>query len=369
MMTSRERVQRAINFKRPDRTPRDFAAVPEVWTRLQTHFAVSDRHAVLQRLGVDCRIVSYDSFCHPPEEDASRVNMNASSERSSIGGMWRHVEPDGSNRDVWGAHRRPVANQYCVLEEFASYPLADASTVGDLKEYRWPQPDWWDLSAIEEEIARLNPDGQYSVRYRVGSVFETAWSLYGFERFLMDLSADPAVPNYIMERICEVHEENLRSVLQRAAPLIDIVYYYDDLASQAGLLLSPAMYARTIQPFHRRIIEIASRYGKPVMMHSCGAVFSIIPKLIDAGIRILNPIQPRARDMEPERLAREFGGKIAFHGGVDAQELLPRGRATEVRDAVRHLSEVLGNHGGFICAGSHHLQADTPVENILAMFE
>ena len=99
-MTSRERVQKAINFDQPDRTPRDFAAVPELWTKLQTHFDVSDRQSVLRCLGGDCRVVSYDTLCHHPDEDPSQVNMNASSERFSTGGMWRRVEPDGSNRDI-----------------------------------------------------------------------------------------------------------------------------------------------------------------------------------------------------------------------------------------------------------------------------
>jgi uroporphyrinogen decarboxylase len=375
-MTSRERVRKAISFERPDHTPRDFSAVPEIWRRLQEHFGVANRQTVLQRLAVDCRIISYDSFCHHPDEDLASLDdedlasldMEASSERSSTGRMWRRLEPDGSNRDIWGAHRRRVQTEFCVLDEFASFPLANATSVDDLCQWRWPQPEWWDFSDIEQTMAKLNADEEHSIRYRVGSVFETAWSLYGFERLLMDLSANPAMPEYVMERITEVHIENLRRVLERAANLIDIVYFYDDLASQAGLLFSPAMYARCVQPFHRRIIETAHKYGKPVMMHSCGAVFGMIPSLIDSGIRILNPIQPKARGMEPERLAREFGGQIAFHGGIDVQELLPHGTPTQVCQAVRRTAEVLSRDGGYICAGSHHVQADTPLENILAMF-
>ncbi len=376
-MTPRERVRKTIAFEQPDRIPHDFAAVPEVWRKLQEHFSVPDREGVLQRLNVDCRIISYDSFCHHPDEEslsgeeknAAVVDMEASSERSSTGGMWRRVEPDGSNHDIWGAHRRPVMNQYCALDEFVSFPLAGCSSIDDLRKWPWPQSSWWDFSNIERIIGELNREAQYSIRYRVGSVFETAWSLYGFERFLMDLSANPALPQYIMERITEVHVENLERVLQQAADLIDIVYFYDDLASQSGLLVSPAMYWRTIQPFHRRIIEVAGKYDKPVMMHSCGAVFGMIPKLIDSGVRILNPIQPLARGMESGRLVREFGGQIVFHGGIDVQELLPRCTPTEIRASVERTCALFGSKGGYICAGSHHIQADTPVENILAMHE
>ena len=86
------------------------------------------------------------------------------------------------------------------------------------------------------------------------------------------------------------------------------------------------------------------------------------------GLSVLNPIQPLARNMEPERLAAEFGGRISFHGGVDIQELLPKASSAEVRERVQYLSELLGRQGGYILAGSHHLQADTPLENVLAMY-
>jgi uroporphyrinogen decarboxylase len=86
------------------------------------------------------------------------------------------------------------------------------------------------------------------------------------------------------------------------------------------------------------------------------------------GLAVLNPIQPLARHMEPERLAAEFGGRISFHGGVDIQELLPKANPAEVRERVKYLSELLGRQGGYIMAGSHHLQADTPLENILALY-
>ena len=171
-----------------------------------------------------------------------------------------------------------------------------------------------------------------------------------------------------MERIAEVHLENLRVVLESAGDLIDLVYFYDDLASQEGLLLSPRLYERHIAPFHSRIIELARRHGKPVMMHCCGSIRALIPRLIDIGLAVLNPIQPSARDMEPERLAAEFGGRLTFHGGIDVQRFLPGASPAQVREKAAWTSEVLGRSGGYILAGSHHLQADTPLENVLALY-
>jgi uroporphyrinogen decarboxylase len=365
---SRDRVNDAIGHRRPDRTPRDFAAVPEIWRRLQEHFGTSNRGEVLIRLGVDCRIVSYDSFCQDPEVDVREVDIHASQERSSVGGMWRHLLADGSDRDIWGAHRRKVANAFGVLEQFTSHPLAGATSLEDLKHYRWPQPAWWDFRGLSQAILALNDAAVYHIRYRVGSVFETAWSLVGFERFLCDLAVQPELPAYLMERIAEVHLANLETVLRMAGKQIDLVYFYDDLASQNGLLISPAMYDRFIRPHHQRLIDLSARFGKPAMMHSCGSVYSLLPRLIEMGLTVLNPVQPRAKDMAHEKLFREFGGRIAFHGGIDIQDILRRATPDQLREHIASTCKLLGAQGGYIMSGSHHIQADTPLENILAMY-
>jgi len=103
-------------------------------------------------------------------------------------------------------------------------------------------------------------------------------------------------------------------------------------------------------------------------MHSCGAVYPLIPRFIDMGLGILNPVQPTARDMNPEKLAAEFGGRLAFHGGIDVQGFLPGATPAEVKAKVRETCELLGRNGGYIMSGSHHIQADTPIENVLAMY-
>lgn len=365
----RTRVNQTIAFQKPDRTPRDFAAVPEIWKKLGDYFGVESRNEILKYLDVDCRIVSYDSFCQHPGVDTSQISATASMERSSIGGMWRKIEPDGSNRDIWGAHRRRVSHRYGAYDEFASFPLEDAQSIEDLKKYEWPRPDWWRFDGLSSFIDELNDRAVYNIRYRIGSVFETSWSLYNFEKFLLDLAMQPEMPQYVMERVTEVHIENLRTVLSSVGDLIDIVYFYDDIASQESLLISPKMYEDIVQPYHQKLIDIAASYGKPTMMHCCGAVYPMIDTFIEMGLTVLNPIQPTAKNMNPEKLAEEFGGRIAFHGGIDIQSFLPTATPNQVVEKVKYTSELLGKNGGYIIAGSHHIQADTPVENILAMYD
>ena len=132
--------------------------------------------------------------------------------------------------------------------------------------------------------------------------------------------------------------------------------------------MSPQMYGDYVQPFHQKLVDRASRYDKPTMMHCCGSVCPSMERLIDMGLRILNPIQPSAKNMHPEKLADAFGGRIAFHGGIDIQAFLPNATPQEVREKADYTSEILGKQGGYIMAGSHHIQADTPLDNVLAMY-
>jgi uroporphyrinogen decarboxylase len=117
------------------------------------------------------------------------------------------------------------------------------------------------------------------------------------------------------------------------------------------------------------LIETGRKYNKQIMYHCDGALYPLIPDLIDMGIEVLNPIQPGAKDMEPERLKAEFGRQLSFHGGIDIIKTLPKGTPEDVASEVSQQINVLGEGGGYILASSHHIQADTPVENILSMYD
>ena len=179
----------------------------------------------------------------------------------------------------------------------------------------------------------------------------------------------PEIPLYIMERITDVIVENTRQALALAGNDIDIVYFYDDIGAQNGTLISKNMWRRLIKPFHQRIIEVARHAGKLVMYHTDGAIHSMIPELIDMGVDILDPIQPTAKDMIPENLKAEFGDRLSYHGGIDIVRTLPFGTPVEVQNEVRLRARGMGKGGGYILSSSHHIQSDTPLENVLAMYE
>jgi uroporphyrinogen decarboxylase len=117
-----------------------------------------------------------------------------------------------------------------------------------------------------------------------------------------------------------------------------------------------------------RLTDLAHSYNLKVMMHSCGSISKIIPELIEAGVDILDPIQVTAKNMEPEFLAKHFGGKIVFHGGIDTQQVLPTATPEKVADHAAYVTQTLGSKGGYIFAPSQLLGPDIPLENILAMY-
>lgn len=384
MTNSRQRVKITLAHTEPDRTPVDFLATPEIWEQLIRHFSLDKIEdsteylfnptweEILDILDVDCRVMSYDQFCSPPDTiltTGSTIDWWNSFGRSTPARMWRQIHPDRTLSDIWGRRFKAIQTPTGHFEELAQFPLANAQTIDDLKCFNWPQPDWWDFSPIPHEFQKMDAKTERHIRFRIGSVFEIAWQLRGMEQFLIDLVTQPEIPLYIMDRLSDVYAENTNRVLELGRGRFDMVYLYDDLASQNNLLVSVNMWRNTIRPRQAKITEIAKKWNIPVMYHTDGAAYKIIPELIDMGVDVLNPVQPGVKGMEFDRLKAEFGDRLSFHGGIDIVKTLPFGNEVDVRKEVEENIRVLGKNGGYILASSHHIQAGTPLANILAMYE
>jgi uroporphyrinogen decarboxylase len=346
-MCPHERVEKALAHQQPDRVPFDFWAVPEVQQALCQFLEVQSMEEVLQLLGVDCRVMVPDYL-----------------------GPQSRLLPDGTWYDPRGSHRKKIKNQYSTYEEYASYPLANASSVAEVESYPyWIKPEYYDWSGLAKKIRAVNASTRYHIRYDVGGIFETAWGLVGLDKFLVKLVRQPQIPVAILNIITDQLIAEAHQLMKHCDGLIDIVYTYDDIAFQNGLLMSPAMWRTHILPCHQRLNRVIKAYGLRILYHSCGAIYPLIGELIDQmGIDVLNPLQPRARGMDMPRIKREFGSRIAFHGGIDLQETMPLGSVEDVRAEVRERCNVLGKEGGYICTSAHYLQMDAPLRNILALY-
>jgi uroporphyrinogen decarboxylase len=263
----------------------------------------------------------------------------------------------------------PKAQSY---ENVLSHPLADAKTVADILDYPlWPSPDWFDYSVIADQCRQAGDRCVMFMGDRLNRIAQLKPAMYvrGIEQILIDMMAEPDIFHAIVDRIAAFYDEYLQRILQAAAGGIDVVVTGDDFGAQESLLCNPSLWRQMIQPNFRKFIDISHSYRVPVMHHTCGSVWEILPDLVSCGLDILNPIQPDARDMDPRRLKAAFGDRLTFHGGVSIQKNLPFGTADDVRREVRDLMAAMKPGGGFWVCTAHNIQADVPPGNTLALFE
>ncbi|MDP7637593.1 MAG: uroporphyrinogen decarboxylase family protein [Phycisphaerae bacterium] len=344
-----ERVMSAINHRRPDRAPIDYGATPESHANLKKHLGIDDDELLLQRLGVDIRRVE-ERFVGP--EDMAGARGIGAAGKDWLGVVWK-----------------PVENEFGTYNEIALSPLAEITTVREVEEYSWPKLDWFDFSHLKDEIARLNDEHRYAIMYFAGGAFETPWYMRGMARFLMDLVECPDIAEAISRRAAEFYGGLAMRAVEAGDGRVDIIGSGGDIGTQRGMMLDPELWRRYIKPNSEQLIRPFKDMGLKTFYHSCGSIVPIIEDLIEMGLDILDPIQPKATGMEPEELKNRFGDRLTLHGAVDEQELLPYGTPEDVRRTVKHLIRVVGKDGGYIVCPAHAIQPDTPVENVVALYE
>lgn len=273
------------------------------------------------------------------------------------------------NADYWGVVRRAVSYGTGEYNEIDHYPLGGAESVADLDVHAWPSPDWFDYDAIPRTISVLRAARDRAVIVGNGNIFETSWYMRGFERMFMDFVMNPQLAHAILGRVTDFYCEFFRRVLASAPGQIDLIFTAGDIAGQSGLLMSIPMWETFLKPCHARLNRVIHEFGARVIYHSDGAVTEAVPGLMEMGIDVLQALQFSAEGMDPEDLKRRFGETLCFEGGVSVQTTLPFGTEDDVRREVRHLIGTLGRQGGYILGPSHVIQAGTPPENVVAMFD
>ena len=342
-MTSRERVLAAVARQMPDRTPADYKAEPDVNRRMMDELDVATHDDLLRRL----------------ESDVRRL------EPSYIGPPFRTFD-DGVFEDYWGIRSKHLAAAHGSYDMHVWTPVWDAQSVADLERHAWPTPDIFDYSVMRGQCDRYR---DYAVMYEGADLFTRPGILRNMENLLVDMVERPDMAHHIFGKFADFYVEDITRALETTDRGFDVYCEWSDYGTQRAMLISTAMFREFIAPYLKRLIDVCHAAGVKFMAHSCGAIRPIIPDLIGLGIDILDPIQVTAAGMEPAGLKRDFGDKIAFHGGISTQTTLPFGSPEEVRQAVKDRIATLGAGGGYILASSHDISADTPPANILAMYD
>jgi len=409
-MTSRERVRAAIEHREPDRVPIDLSGHPSsgisaiAYARLRRHLGIGPGEPfvydliqglaqpeddLLDRFGADVLDLGRVFLTEPEERRPWRLLDGTEAwvarffapEPDGAGG-WRFRGDEGRVIGVM-----PAGQPYITQ---VSWPLAEGITdqaLADLphhmRQVTWgcprlagapwhrPMEGAW-LAEVARRAAQLRADSDRALMLGFGgNLLEWAQFLRGTAQFYLDLAGDPRAAHRLLDRLTELHLEGLRRMLPALGPHIDLIRMGDDLGTQAGPQISPAMYREFFLPRHRAIYAEVKRHCDAfVFLHSCGGIYELLPMLIEAGVEAINPVQTSARNMEPERLKREFGRDLCFWGGgCETQSTLIHGSPAQVRDEVRRRIEVFGPGGGFVFAQVHNILPDVPPENVVAMYQ
>ena len=331
-LTHKERLRRALRHEPVDRLPTQINYTAAMGEKLAAHFKVSQ--ADLPKL-LDNHLVRVD-LSYP--------------ERLS--------EDKMSRFDWWGAGHATNEEGYFIRNS----PLANSK---DLEAFAWPDPQRADL--MDGAKRTIEQNGQeYFIAPNLGfALFERAWSLRGLEQFLMDIALDSGFASQLLERITEIQLVLIRRYLELG---VDGGYFGDDYGAQKGLMLSPTTWRQLFKPRLERLFAPFRERGLPVILHSDGQIQKIIPDLVEIGLTALNPVQPEV--LEHAWLRENFGGKLAFYGGISTQTVLPGGSPQQVREAVAACRDQLAHQGtGLLLAPSHRMMTDIPLENVEAMIE
>lgn len=356
-MNARERVRTALNHQEPDRVPMMMSANTWVVEKLKKHLGVSTDRDLLKALHLDIfdmrgidykgavgpRFVGPASVCVPVDWCGDVLRLFG----------YREIITETTFGKAYAAGE-PCLAPYQTLEELQAHP--------------WPQADWFDYSTLRRDLEPWAEE--FAIAATGASVFQHPTLYRGFERLLVEMAAEPAIAHYILDQVTNFYHDYFERVFAEVGDLIAIFRLADDIGGQEHLLISPKMLRTYLEPRVRRLTDLAHRHGIKVLFHTDGNVRRVIPDLIDWGVDILDPVQPEVPAMNALELKQDFGDRLAFSGGVSAQEVLPFGTVDEVRREVQRVLAAFAPGGGYILSPGHpSLQGDIPVENIVAMYQ
>lgn len=347
-MISKERVKLAMAHAPADRLPINFRATDQIVQRL-AHYLNTDYYGILQYFKVDFREVI------PPYT-----------------GPYPGLADDGSELDIWGVGRKEVVTEEGRDVLISINPLKDAATVEEVAGYAWPRADRFDFSCVDQMVRdfqdyAVSTPGIHIEGYH--GVFHILTYLFGMENAMMLLLVNPEIIEAAIDKIMAFFIEYYDRLLTQGQGKIDFVFYKDDFGGQKNLLISQDMYNTFFGPNIKKLSELAESHGANFILHSCGSISKLIPNFIESGVKVLDPIQVTAKDMDIIVIKDTFGDTLTFHGGIDVQKLMPFGTVNEVKATAKNTIDVLGAGGGYFFSPAHRFQADTPLENIFALYE
>jgi uroporphyrinogen decarboxylase len=338
-MTSRERVMTAFEHHPPDRVPAWCGSSPEFWEKAKRASGLDDE-GLRVRMGDDFRRV-YAVYAGPEFT----------------------LSPGANSRTIFGIERDGYG-----YGQPTSHPLAKA-IIAEVHAYPWPDPAWMDVSSIRQYAE------QYESKYAIlggdwSPFFHDAVDLLGMDVLFLKMYDEPELVDAVLQHLVDFYAAVSQRIFDAAATALDIFFIGNDFGTQRGPAMSPRLFRRFMLPHIERLARLGHAYGLKVMMHCCGGYAPLIPQMIEAGLDGLHAVQPSCEGMDLVTLKRSFGDKILFNGAIDSHHVLIGGTPESVREDTRKVLDIMKTGGGYVAGASHdYILEETPVENILAMFD
>jgi uroporphyrinogen decarboxylase len=368
VMNSRDRVLEALNHQEPDRVPLDLGGtsasniLAPAYERLKAQLGLAEDKPIVpflersEAVRVDAEIQErFGIDVDPIPSDHRRFGT---------------IDIDADHYvDEWGVTwGRPKGGHYINVKS----PFAGNPDVAALDRHDWPDPnDPGRVRGLKEAAEELRRTGDRALVVWVPArVLTRGQHLCGFQDWFTYLLAEPRFAEALMDKVVEIEIGICQQMLEALGDSVDVVMVSEDLGMQDRLQVSPKLFRGMIKPRLKQIYEfIKSQTKAKLMLHSDGAIFSIIGDLIEIGVEVLNPVQVSCEGMDTARLKREFGADLAFWGAVDTHHVLPHGTPQEVAEEVRRRIDDLAPGGGYVLASVHNIQREVPPENVVVMFD
>ncbi|MBI2940013.1 MAG: hypothetical protein HYY04_06195 [Chloroflexi bacterium] len=363
MMSSRERVVTALSRQIPDRVPWDVGSLsPALEEAFKTRTGAGDAR---EFFGVDVRSVSLSIPTGwgriPKPDDLTDPDWPRKEARFRQYYSWL---PERVTIDEWGRAYAP-GDYYHFVKIHG--PMGGFTTLAELEAYPWP--DFAADFRIEHMRRRVREFHGRDLAVGAGLAtthFETAWQLRGYDQFFLDMVEFPEFTTALLDKITDLRQPAARAFAEAD---VDVLMLGDDVSMQTGMMMRVATWRQWFKPRLAAVIA-AAREIKPdihVWYHSDGNPEAIVPDLIEIGVNVLNPVQPECVD--PAKLKRLYGDRLAFWGSIGIQHTMPFGSPDDVRREVKERMETVGAGGGLLLAPTHMLEPEVPLENVFALAE
>ena len=347
-MTSKERVRRTFQFEKTDRVTIGYEANGNVHKNLcrALGIAPSDSENLLQALGVDYRPIAAPYIGKPLYTAPAN----------------RKVDP------LEGCVMRWVEHDTGGYWDFCDFPLKDAS---DEMFDRFPVPNPDDFDYDAARFLAESYGGRYGLYIGgagVPDVLNSNGRIMGVEDVLVHVMLDDEAAMHFIRRRANFQLKMMERLLDRCKDHLDFVWLGEDLGTQIAPMISLELYRKQIKPIHKAFVDLATSYGLPTIVHTCGSSSWAYEDFIEMGVRGVDTLQPEAANMSPRYLAERFGGRLNFRGCISTAGPLAYGTAAETEAVCRETLEIMMRVRGYHFAPTHAIQDNTPVENVIAMY-